>query len=111
MSKVVRYPAPEPQIEDISRRLLREAVPNPSPVLEDLVRRGFEQKLAELYEILQQGECSLGYLAEQLDISYWEAARLLGGTGIAYNKPVICPSQRCATPGLRNPSGTGTSLR
>jgi hypothetical protein len=64
MSKVVRYPASEPQIEDILLRLLREAVPNPSPVLADLVRRGFEKKLAELYEVFQQGECSLGYLDE-----------------------------------------------
>jgi hypothetical protein len=39
---VVHYSA-EPQIEDISQRLLREAIPNPSQVLENLVRRGFEQ--------------------------------------------------------------------
>jgi len=40
-------------------------------------QRGFEQKLAELYELFQQGECSLGYLAEQLGITSWEAVRLL----------------------------------
>jgi hypothetical protein len=38
--------------------------------------------LAELYEIFQQGECSLGYLAEQLDISSWEAIRLLEARGL-----------------------------
>jgi len=40
-------------------------------------QRGFEQKLAELYELFRQGECSLGYLAEQLGITSWEAVRLL----------------------------------
>jgi len=81
MSEVAHYPA-KPQLEDIGQRLLREAVPNPSPVLADLVRRGFEQKLAELYELFQQGECSLGYLAEQLNISSWEAIRLLEARGL-----------------------------
>ncbi len=54
-----------------------EVVPKPSPTLADLVRRGFEQKLTELYELFRQGECSLGYLAEQLGITSWEAVRLL----------------------------------
>jgi hypothetical protein len=51
MSQVMEYVAVEPQVEDIGLRLLREAVAKPSPALADLVRRGFEQKLAELYEL------------------------------------------------------------
>jgi hypothetical protein len=51
-------------------------------MLTDLVRRGFEQKLAELYEMFRQGECSLGYLAGQLGITSWEAVRLLEARGL-----------------------------
>jgi len=73
--------AAEPQVEEISLRLLRQAISDPPPVLADIVRRGFEQKLAELYGMFQQGECSLGYLAEQLGITSWEAVHLLEGRG------------------------------
>jgi len=82
MSQVVHDAILEPKMEDISLRLLREALPAPSPVLVDLVRRGFEQKLAELYELFQQGECSLGFLAEQLGTTSWEAVRLLEARGL-----------------------------
>lgn len=44
--------------------------------------RGFEQKLMELYQEFQRGECSLGYLAEQLGISPWEAVHLLQERGL-----------------------------
>ena len=82
MSEVIYPPTSEPRIENIGLRLLREVVPTPSPVLADLVQRGFEQKLAELYEMFQQGECSLGYLAEQLGITTWEAVHLLEARGL-----------------------------
>lgn len=48
----------------------------------EFVLRGFEQKLSELYEKFQQGEISLGYLAEQLGISPWEAVYLLKERGL-----------------------------
>jgi len=32
--------------------------------------------------LFQQGECSLGYLAEQLGISSWEAVHLLEERGL-----------------------------
>jgi hypothetical protein len=82
MSQIARDPIPGAKIEDIGLRLLRETVPNPPPMLTDLVRRGFEQKLAELYEMFRQGECSLGYLAGQLGITSWEAVRLLEARGL-----------------------------
>jgi len=81
MSTVAYQPTMEPK-EDIGLRLLRQVVVHPPPVLADLVRRGFEQKLAELYEMFRQGECSLGYLAEQLGITSWEAVRLLEARGL-----------------------------
>ena len=55
-----------------------EAAECPSPAR----GRGFEQKLMELYQQFQQGECSLGYLAEQLGISSWEAVHLLEERGL-----------------------------
>ncbi|MDQ1301385.1 MAG: hypothetical protein QG637_1306 [Chloroflexota bacterium] len=81
MSIVRDVMAPEPEIVDIGGKLLREVVSNPSPVLVDLVRRGFEQKLTELYLLFRQGECSLGYLAEQLGTTPWETVRLLEARG------------------------------
>jgi predicted HTH domain antitoxin len=69
-------------MEEIGARLLQEAEARPSPVLLDLVKRGVEQKLLELYEEFQRGECSLGYLAEQLGISPWEAVHLLEERGL-----------------------------
>lgn len=68
--------------EDVGLRLLCEEIDRPSPILVDLVQRGFEQKLAELYQTFQRGECSLGYLAEQLGITTWEAVHLLEARGL-----------------------------
>jgi hypothetical protein len=39
------------------------------------------QKLMELYEDFTRGECSLGYLAEQLGITTWAAYDLLEKKG------------------------------
>ena len=60
MSEVVHHPASGLWEEDIGLRLLHGAIADPPPVLMDLVQRGFEQKLAELYESSQPGECRLG---------------------------------------------------
>lgn len=68
-------------VYEISTRLLQESAASTSPLVQDLVARGFEQRLVELYELFQRGECSLGYLAEQLGISPWEAAYLLEERG------------------------------
>ena len=51
-------------------------------VLEALVEQQFEQRLAELYELYQQGEISLGYLAEQLGMTTWRAYHLLDERGL-----------------------------
>ncbi len=48
-----------------------------SEIVREFILRGFEQKLEELYEDFKSGECSLGYLAEQLGISTWEAYDIL----------------------------------
>ena len=53
-----------------------------SPMLLELLILGFEQKLQELYGEFQRGESSLGYLADQLDISPWEAVDLLEKRGL-----------------------------
>jgi hypothetical protein len=79
---LIIHPASAPKTEDVGLRLLHQVVSDPPPVLADLVRRGFEQKLAELYEMFQQGECSLGYLAEELGITTWEAVHLLEARGL-----------------------------
>ena len=42
----------------------------------------FEQKLMELYGVFKRGECSLGYLAEQLGISTGEAYDILEKRGL-----------------------------
>ncbi|MBM4460117.1 MAG: hypothetical protein FJ011_20540 [Chloroflexi bacterium] len=81
MPQVIEAMAVHPEVKDFSDKLLREAVSNPSPMLVDLVRRGFEQKLTELYVLFRQGECSLGYLAEQMGTTSWEAVRLLEARG------------------------------
>jgi len=82
MSEAINYLTVGAEVEDVGTRLLREALANPSPMLTDLVRRGFEQKLTELYVLFRQGECSLGYLAEQLGTTSWEAVRLLEARGL-----------------------------
>ena len=53
-----------------------------SPILPELLTLGFEQKLKELYEEFLRGESSLGYLADQLGISPWEAIALLEKRGL-----------------------------
>jgi hypothetical protein len=40
------------------------------------------KKLMELYEEFTRGECRLGYLAEQLGITPWEAYELLAKQGL-----------------------------
>jgi predicted HTH domain antitoxin len=51
-------------------------------ILEDLLERGFEQRLRELYKQYQEGEISLGYLAEQLGVGTWRAYHLLEERGL-----------------------------
>ena len=53
-----------------------------SETVREFIVRGFEQKLMELYEDFKRGECSLGYLAEQLGISTWEAYEILKKRGL-----------------------------
>jgi len=48
----------------------------------ELLARGFEEKLAELYEQFQQGECSLDYIAEQLGVTTWDLYALLERRGM-----------------------------
>ena len=69
-------------LELINTKLAKGMEIKKSPLLTELVLRGFEQKLSELYEEFQQGEISLGYLAEQLGISSWEAVHLLKERGL-----------------------------
>ena len=47
-----------------------------------MLNLGFETKLRNLYQEFQRGESSLGYLAEQLGISPWEAVNLLEKRGL-----------------------------
>jgi predicted HTH domain antitoxin len=51
-------------------------------ILENLLERGFEQRLRELYKQYQEGEISLGYLAEQLGVGTWRAYHLLEERGL-----------------------------
>jgi len=53
-----------------------------SEIVREFIVRGFEQKLMELYEDFKSGECSLGYLAEQLRVSTWEAYDILRKRGL-----------------------------
>jgi len=48
----------------------------------ELLARGFEGKLAELYEQFQQGECSLDYMAEHLGITTWDLYELFERRGM-----------------------------
>ncbi len=48
----------------------------------EFLTNGFEQKLQELYEEFQRGECSLEYLADQLGLSAWEISDLLEVRGL-----------------------------
>jgi predicted HTH domain antitoxin len=67
--------------QSVRSRLLTEVSRLPTSLLNALLWRGFEQKLEELYNQFQRGECSLGYLAEQLGITTWEAVHLLEERG------------------------------
>jgi len=51
-------------------------------VRQELLARGFEEKLVELYEQYQRGECSFGYMAEQLGITSWDLYALLERRGL-----------------------------
>jgi hypothetical protein len=44
--------------------------------------RGFEDKLAELYEQFQRSECSFGSMAEQLGVTTWALYALLERRGL-----------------------------
>ncbi len=48
----------------------------------ELLARGFEEKLAELYEQFQRGECSFGYMSEQLGVTTWDLYDLLERRGL-----------------------------
>jgi len=60
---------------------LKEGKPDAAVRLE-LLARGFEDKLAGLYEQFQHGECSFGYMAEQLGITTWALYALLERRGL-----------------------------
>jgi predicted HTH domain antitoxin len=49
---------------------------------DNLLERSFEQRLRELYKQYQEGEISLGYLAEQLGVGTWRAYHLLEERGL-----------------------------
>jgi predicted HTH domain antitoxin len=71
--------------EDIAQFVKARAVrtgQNESSALEALIEERFEQRLAELYEMYQQGEISLGYLAEQLGMTTWRVYHLLEERGL-----------------------------
>ncbi len=51
-------------------------------IVVDLLKAGFEQKLRELYAQYQQGEISLGFLAEQLGVGVWQVYHLLEERGL-----------------------------
>jgi hypothetical protein len=58
--------------KDVARFVKTKAVRDRTdevPVLKDLVETGLEQRLRELYQEYQEGEISLGYLAEQLGVT------------------------------------------
>ena len=65
----------------IEKKIAYEKI-DKSPILLEFLTLGFEQKLKELYEEFQRGESSLGYLADQLGISPWEAVDLLEKRGL-----------------------------
>jgi hypothetical protein len=58
------------------RERLREGRPDEAIRLE-LLARGFEEKLAELYEGFQRSECSFDYMAEELGVTTWDLYDLL----------------------------------
>ena len=66
---------------DFLSTCLKEGKPDAAVRL-DLLARGFEEKLAELYEQFQRSECSLDYMAEQLGITTWALYALLERRGL-----------------------------
>lgn len=64
----------------IKNKITHEQI-DQSPILLEFLILGFEQKLKELYDEFQRGESSLGYLADQLGITSWEAVDLLEKRG------------------------------
>jgi predicted HTH domain antitoxin len=69
-------------VTEIIREKYGEKKVDESEMARALMVRGFEQKLMELYEDFKSGVCSLGYLAEQLGISTWEAYDILEKKGL-----------------------------
>lgn len=63
------------------KKQLKVGKPDEAVQLE-LLARGFEEKLAELYEQFQRSECSFGYVAEQLGITVWDLYDLLERQGL-----------------------------
>jgi hypothetical protein len=66
---------------DFLSTCLKEGKPDAAVRLE-LLARGFEEKLAELYEQFQCSERSFGYMAEQLGITTWDLYALLERRGL-----------------------------
>ncbi len=71
-----------PGIRELIESKFGEKRVNESGILLELAATGFEQRLQELYAEFQQGECSLGYLAEQLGLNIWEITDILEGSGL-----------------------------
>ena len=66
---------------DFLSACLKEGKPDAAVRLE-LLARGFEDKLAELYEPFQRRECGFGYMAEPLGITTWALYTLLERRGL-----------------------------
>lgn len=47
----------------------------------NLMENGFEQKRRDLYRVYQEGEISLGFLAEKLGMTTWQVHHLLEERG------------------------------
>ena len=71
-----------PEIRELIESKFGEKRVNESGILLELATKGFEQRLRELYAEFQQGECSLGYLAEQLGLNIWEITDILESRGL-----------------------------
>jgi len=61
---------------DFLSACFKEGKPD-AAVRQEFLARGFEAKLAGLYEQFQRSECSFGYMAEQLGITTWDLYALL----------------------------------
>jgi len=78
---VVRVELPPEVARFVHRKAERSGV-DEKVVVADLLQVGFEQKLRELYSQYQQGDISLGYLAEQLGVGVWQLYHLLEDRGL-----------------------------